>query len=75
MAGMLTQGVAMLMFNSAIRFISSQTVAQMAFTEVLWVVVLGSVVYGESLAFVQIASIVVILLVVASARRLSTEKK
>lgn len=68
-AGLLTQGLAMIMFNSAIRYVDSQTVSRMAFSEVAMTILLGSAIYNEKISHIQIIAIVSIIFVVYFSQR------
>ncbi len=62
-AGVMIQGLAMILFNSSIRFIQAKTVAKISYTEIFWVVILGSVIYNQHLYPLQIIGMAIILLV------------
>lgn len=62
-AGVIIQGIAMILFNSSIRFIQASTIARMSYTEIFWVVILGAVIYNQHLYPLQIVGIAIILLV------------
>ncbi len=68
-AGLLTQGLAMILFNSAIRYLDSQTVSRMAFLEVVFTILLGALIYNETVSPMQISSIAVIVVVVYLSQR------
>ena len=61
-AGIVIQGIAMILFNSSIRFISASDVAKMSYTEVMWVILLGGIIYKENLYLLQTLGIILILL-------------
>lgn len=61
-AGIFIQGLAMILFNSSIRFISASNVAKMAYTEVMWVILLGAIIYHENIYPSQVLGITLILL-------------
>jgi len=62
-SGLMIQGVAMMLFNSSARFIQAKTIAKMAYTEVLWVVLFGFVIYNENLHVLQIIGMVLVFFV------------
>jgi drug/metabolite transporter (DMT)-like permease len=57
MAGLLTMGLASLLFNSAARSIDADIIARMAFTEIAWVTLLGFLIYQERPTFAQLAAV------------------
>lgn len=68
-SGLMIQGGAMILFNSSARFIQAKTIAKMAYTEVLWVVLLGFLIYNEDLHVLQIIGMGLVLLVSFGARK------
>jgi drug/metabolite transporter (DMT)-like permease len=62
-SGLMIQGVAMILFNSSARFIQAKTIAKMAYTEVLWVVLFGFLIYNENLHVLQIIGMVLVFFV------------
>jgi drug/metabolite transporter (DMT)-like permease len=68
-AGAIMAGVAMLLFNSAARFVPSDIIARMAFTEVAWVVLLGAAIYHEIPSLLQFAAIAAIFVMSSLAQR------
>jgi len=62
-SGLMIQGVAMILFNSSARFIQAKTIAKMAYTEVLWVVLFGFVIFNENLHVLQIIGMVLVFFV------------
>jgi len=62
LAGISIQGLAMVLFNSSIRFIPAKNIAKMSYTEVIWVIVFGGVIYHETLYLLQSLGVLLILL-------------
>lgn len=62
-AGILIQGVAMILFNSSIRFVQARTIAKISYTEIFWVIASGAVIYNQHLYPLQIIGMAIILLV------------
>ncbi len=62
-AGIMIQGLAMILFNSSIRFIQAKTIAKISYTEIFWVTILGLFIYNQHLYFLQIIGMTIILLV------------
>ena len=62
-AGIIIQGIAMIMFNSSARFIKAKTIAIMSYSEIIWVILLGYICYQEKLYFLQVFGMFLILLV------------
>lgn len=54
MAGVFIQALAMVLFNTAAKHILGKDIAKMSYTEVVWVIVFGAVLYNEHLYFLQI---------------------
>lgn len=63
LAGIFIQGIAMLLFNYSIKYISAIKVSQMAYTEIAWVVLLGYALYDENISYLQSIGMIVILFV------------
>lgn len=63
LAGIIVQGIAMILFNSSARFISGKNIAKMSYSEIVWVILFGVIIYNEHLSILQIIGILLILIV------------
>lgn len=74
-AGVLSHGVAMLLFNTAIKRLPSQAVGLMSFSEIGWVTAIGWAWYGEAVRLEQGVCILIITALVVFASRRSGQKE
>ncbi len=73
LAGAFVQGIAMILFNSSARFISAKNIAKLSYTEILWVVLFGFLIYNETLNLIQ--SIGIFLVLIVNYTGINNEKK
>jgi drug/metabolite transporter (DMT)-like permease len=69
-AGLLIQGLALYLFNYAARSLSATELGTISYTEVLWSVVIGLVLFNQQLALTQLIGMIII--VITSILGLST---